>query len=194
MRPIDPNHKLRVLSWSLHGLGILLACSIGLTAQLVGYRPVDAQAAACSEQTEQLQVVLRDEQRLRAEHARLSRDLASAREQAAELSKRIPDQPQEADFLAQLTQLADAFGLKIQDYRPGVITPRSSYAAMRVDLICEGDYEGICRFLDGISELPRHSTMVRLEINAAPKKQLYSVELSLEVYVATGAPSPVEKR
>lgn len=194
MHPIDPNYKLRVLSRSLHGLGALIACTIGLAAVFVVYRPIDAQIAACAEQTDRMQGVLREEERLRAEHSRLSTDLASAREQSADVTKRIPDQPREADFLAQLSQLADDSRLKVQDYRPGVVTPRSSYATMRVDLICEGDYDGICRFLDGLAELPRHSTIIRLQIDSAPRKERYSAALSLELYVASGGRSPIEKR
>ena len=194
MHSADPNRKLRVLSWSLHGLGALIACAIGLAAEMVGYRPLDAEVAGCARQTAELQGAIRDGERLRAEHARLRRDLASAREQSADLIERIPDQPQEADFLAQLSQLADDSGLKIQDYRPGVITPRSSYATMKVDVICAGDYESICTFLDGLAELPRHCTVVRFEIDSASQGELYSVELSQELYIATVDQPDVARR
>jgi Tfp pilus assembly protein PilO len=194
MRPVDPNHKLRVLSWSMNGLGAAVACAIVLAAELAGYRPLDAQLAASSRQTGELEAVLRDGDNIRTEHARLEKELAAARVQSAELIQRIPDQPQEADFLAQLSQLADGSSLKIRDYRPGVITPKTSYATMRVDLICEGDYASLCKFLDGLAGLPRHSTLVHIEVDSAPQKDLYWVELSLELYVATAGQSDAEKR
>ena len=194
MFPADPNRKLRLVSWSLHGLGALIACAIGLAAELVGYRPLDVEVAACARQTAGLQEVIQDGGRLRAEHARLRQELALAREQSADLIKRIPDQPEEADFLAQLSQLADESGLKIRDYRPGVITPRSSYATMKVDLSCAGNYESICTFLEGLAELPRHCTVVRFEIDSSSQVELYSVEISLELYVATVDQPDVERR
>lgn len=194
MLPVGPNRRLRVLSWSMHGLGAALACAIVVAAGLVGYRPLDAQLAACARQTGELEAVLQNRNHIRAEHARLEKELAATRERSAELIQRIPDQPQEADFLAQLSQLADDSSLKIREYRPGVITPKTSYAAMRVDLICEGEYESICKFLDGLAGLPRHSTLVYIEIATSPQKELYSVELSLELYVAMAGQSDAEKR
>ena len=194
MHSADPNRKLRVLSWSLHGLGALIACAIVAAAELVGCRPLDAEVAACARQTAELQEVILDGERLRAKHARLRQELASAREQSVDLIERIPDQPQEADFLAQVSQLADDSGLKIQDYRPGVITPQSSYATMKVDLICTGNYESICTFLDGRAELPRHCTVIGLEIDSASQGELYTVKLSLELYVATVDRPQVERR
>jgi len=193
MRPVDPNGKLRLLSWSLHGLGALIALAIALVADRVAFRPLDAEVAACARKTAELQAVIRDGERLRAEHARLRREVTRARRRSADLSARIPDQPQEADFLAQLSQLADDSGLEIRDYRPGVIRPTPSYATMRVELICAGGYASICTFLDGLAELPRHCTVVRFEIDAASPGELYSMEVSLELYVATADPRGVER-
>lgn len=183
----NPNRRLRLLGLSLHGLGGLAAVTIALLAEFLAYRPLDAQVAAHVRRTEELQVLLREEQQCRREHARLGKDLSVAGEQAEILKKRIPDEPREADFLAQVSELADESGLRIQDYRPGVVTPRHLYSTMRVDLICEGDYESICKFLDGLSALPRHSTMVRLEIDSTIDKKHYSARISLELYVAAPA-------
>lgn len=194
MHPADPNRKLRVLSWSLHGLGALIALAILVAAELVGFRPLDADVAACARKTTELQEVIRDGERLRAEHARLHEELTRARERSADLIERMPDQPQEADFLAQLSRLADDSGLEIRDYRPGVITPMSSYATMKVELICAGDYESICTFLGGLAALPRHCTVVRLQIDSASPGEIYSVDVSLELYVATADPPGVERR
>ena len=185
MPTFDPNRKLRVLSWSMHGLGALVACAIALTAELAGFRPLDAEVAACTRRTVELRAAIGDDERLRAEHARFHQELDTARGQSAELIERIPDQPQEADFLAQLSQLADDSGLKIRDYRPGVLIPKTSYATMKVDLICAADYESLCTFLDGLADLPRHCTVIRLAVDSASPAKPYSVELSLELYVAT---------
>jgi Tfp pilus assembly protein PilO len=184
MHSVDPSYKVRVVRWSLHGLGALIFLTIGLLAHLAVNRPLDAQTAAYAQRTDRLQAVLRDGERLRKEHARLSEELALARQQAALLEKRIPDEPREADFLAQVSRLADEVGLRIRDYRPGVVKPRESYSTMRVDLICEGNYDSICRFVDGLSRLPRHSTIVRLEVDSAGKQKFYSTNISLELYAA----------
>ena len=64
--------------------------------------------------------------------------LASARAQAARLTDSVPDRPQEAEFLAQVTRLSDEVGLQIQDYRPRERRDRVRYRVLTVDLISAG--------------------------------------------------------
>lgn len=189
MHPVTANGQLRLLGWALHGAGILTALAVALLAELLVYRPIDARAHDWARRAEGLHERLEDATRVRREHARLSHDLAVAREQTAALKKRIPDAPCEADFLAQVSRLADEIGLRIQDYRPGAVTAKTSYSVLRVDLICEGDYPSVCRFLDGLSQLPRHCTVVRLQIDSAKSKQDYSANMSLELYFGVTARS-----
>ncbi len=194
MRLSDPARKLRVLNWSLHGVGALVACAIALVAETAGFRPLDAEVAACARRTAELRAAIGDGEGLRAEHAQFRRELAAARVQSAKLIERIPDQPQEADFLAQLSELAENAGLKIRDYRPGVIRPYASYATMEVNLVCAGEYESLCTFLDGLSALPRHCTVIGLEIDSACEAACHSMELSLELYVAAAEEPEAERR
>ena len=194
MGPNNPNRKLKVLGWWLHGLGLAAALAIVLFAQLAVLRRIDEQAAACSLRAGQLEELLEDADRVRAEHARLTRELAVARRQAADLARRVPDEPQEADFLAQVSRLADDAGLEIQDYRPGTVTAEPSYSVVRVDLVCRGDYTGICRFLNGLADLPRHSTVSRLQIQSEESRGKCSVTMSLQLYFGVKARTSVGKK
>jgi Tfp pilus assembly protein PilO len=184
MHAVDPNRRLRLLGWLLNGLGALAAVAIVLIVQFVVYRPLDAQLAACTRRTEQLEGLLAREEPFRQEHARLSEELSAAREQATLLKDRIPEEPRETEFLAQVSQLAGESGVSIQDYRPGTVTSKGSYSTMRVDLTCEGGHEGICGVVDGLRELPRHSTVVRLEIDSRQPKEHYGMNMCLGLYVA----------
>lgn len=182
MRQSDPDRKLRALGWWLHGLGVLVALAIAWLSHLLVCRPLGARTAACLEQTAELETVIRREAPIRAERARLREDLAAARQQAVLLRTRIPDKPQEADFLADVSRLAHEVGLQIQDYRPGVPVSGPSYAVLQVDLICSGSYRSICSFLDQLSKLPRYSTMARLQIDADGKSPEYSAKISVILY------------
>ena len=184
MHCTDSNHQLSLLKWSLHGLGALVALGIVLAAVLGVYRPVHRQAEAYLWQTARLQKLLKSEDRVRVERGRLQDTLAAGREQAGKLQSRIPDEPQEADFLAQASQLAEQVGLTLRDYRRGQVTTHASYSAMRVELICEGDYGSLCRFMDELTELPRHSTVVHLRITGDGEQNWYAAEMSLELYFA----------
>jgi len=193
MHQPNRNPTLEVLGWGLHGLGVLVTLAIALAAVFLAYRPIDHQAAAYTRRAHRLQNLLQNGARVRAEHAQLSEELALARKQADDLNRRIPDEPREADFLAQVSQLAAKAGLRIQDYRPGKVTAESTYSAMQVDLICQGEYASICNFLDGLSDLPRHSTTTRLEIESEENRQEYSAKMSLKLYFAVHGQLPSDK-
>lgn len=173
MNQIDPDRKLKVLWWWLHGLGALVVIAIALFAEFAVFRPIDDRTATNLHEARQLQTFLRDKDKVRAEHARLAKELAVARGQAATLQARIPDEPREAEFLAQASRLADQVGLQIQDYRPSAISSQQSYSTVRVDLTCRGGYASICSFLDQLSKLPRHSTVTHLRIDANHKDPVY---------------------
>jgi len=190
MRQAQQDRELKVLGWGLHGLGVLVTITIVMVAVFAVYRPIDRQAAACARRTHELQKLLRKGAQVRAEHARLSEELALARKQADDLNRRIPDEPREADFLAQVSQLANKVRMQIQDYRPGKVAAEPTYSTMRVDLICQGDYASISDFLDGLSGLPRHSTVARLRIESEQNGQEYSAEMSLKLYFAVGGQPP----
>lgn len=184
MHAVDPNRRLRLLSWLLNGLGALAAVAIVVTVQFLVFRPLDARLAACTRRTQQLERLLSMEEKSREEHARLGGELTAACEQATLVKDRIPDEPREAEFMAQVSELAGESGVTIHDYRPGTVIPKGAYSTMRVDLVCEGNHEGICGIVDGLRELPRHSTVDRLEIDSQEEKEEYALGMRLGLYVA----------
>ncbi|NQT17616.1 MAG: type 4a pilus biogenesis protein PilO [Planctomycetes bacterium] len=184
MHAVDPNRRLRLLSWLLNGLGALAAVAIVVTVQFLVFRPLDARLAAFTRRTQQLERLLSMEEKSREEHARLRKELTAAREQATLVKDRIPDEPREAEFMAQVSELAGESDVTIQDYRPGTVIPKGAYSTMRVDLVCEGNHEGICGIVDGLRELPRHSTVDRLEIDSQEAKEKYALGMRLGLYVA----------
>ena len=192
MNQADPNRRLQRMRWWLHGAGLLVALVILLAAEFFVFRPIDRRADVCTQRVDKLRDLIEDEGRVRREHTRAVDELQAARDLAAMLNKRIPDEPSEADFLAQVSQLANEHSLKIQDYRPGAITTKDSCSALSVELICEGDYASLCSFLAGLSSLPRHATVALLEIDSDGRKATYSVKLSLELYFAAGHPRGVD--
>jgi len=193
MPQIAPNTKLKLLGWGLNALGACVAVVIVTAAHFAVYGPIDDRADGSVRETDRLRAILRDEADVRAEHARVQRRLATARRQAMTLQARIPDEPQETEFLAQASQLAGQFGLKIDDYRPGAVTAGKAYSELQVDLICQGDYTSICRFLDQLSKLPRHSTIGRLQVDADHNRPENSVKISVTLYFVTEDPSDVQK-
>lgn len=178
----EPNQILRTLRLGLNVVGVLAAAAVVLIGAWIVLGPLARNTAEASRRMETLEHLLCDEGRVRAEHAGLRRQLEAARQQDAALQKRIPNEPHEADFLAQVSHAAGALGLQITDYRPGVLTSGRPLSTMRVELSCEGNYQGICGLLDRLRELPRHSTVIRLEIDAGASPDRYTAKIGLELY------------
>jgi Tfp pilus assembly protein PilO len=177
----EPDRKLRLLGWSLHGLGLAVALAIAGLGYALAMRPEHREAAACRAQVEELNARLLDAERVRAEHRDLGRAAAEADRKAALLDQQVPREPSEAEFLSQASNAATAAGLEIRDYRPGVVRTRENHSELEIQLACAGPYQGLCEFLDRLASLPRLSRVLHIEVSAA-EDGAYPVTMSLAVY------------
>jgi Tfp pilus assembly protein PilO len=183
---LEPNNILRQLAFRLNITGALVAAILVLGGAWLVLGPLTRDTAEISSRLDIFHEMLRDEGHLRAEHVKLCQQLDVARRQDAALRKRIPEGPQEADFLLHVSRAATEAGLQITDYRPGVVTAGKSCSALRVEMSCEGNYRSICSLLDRLRELPRHCTVACLEIDAAAVPDKYLAKLGLELYFFGG--------
>jgi Tfp pilus assembly protein PilO len=187
------NRVLRTVSTGLNIAGAVFTAAVVIVGLWSLWGPLTRPADNASQRMEALQGLLRDEGRLRTEHARLCQQLEAARQKDEALRNRIPDGPQEADFLAQVSRAAGEVGLQITDYRHSGITGGKLCSAMRVELSCEGDYQSICSLLDRLQELPRYSTVARLEINSIAPQAKCLAKICLELYFFVGDRQPAER-
>jgi len=196
MHSFDAERRLTWIGWGLHGLGAALALGGVILGRAALLDPIDRKVAQCAERVRYLQSRLSEEDEVRAEYQRLAAEVDQARRQTAALKQRIPDDPCEAEFLAELARLAAQVGLQIDDYRPGGVSVRPSYSTLTVDLSAEGTYQSICALLDGLAQLPRHCTVRRIEIQSDKRTAECQLELSIELYfnvrgnAAKGLPRP----
>jgi Tfp pilus assembly protein PilO len=79
----------------------------------------------------------------------------------------VPEEPLEAEFLSQAAAAAAQVGLKIRDYRPGVVSARENCSQMEIQLSCAGQYASLCRFLERLASLDRLWRITHAEIAAA---------------------------
>jgi Tfp pilus assembly protein PilO len=187
----DTEKQLRRTRVAFHGVaGAALAVTVFLAWSIL-IRPVETQQYLALQRMGQLETTLAASDSIHAEYASLSRRLADAREQESALQTRIPDDPSEEGFLALASELATQTGLTIKDYRPGESTEMASCSAMDVELIAEGGYASICRFLDGVAKLPRLSSIRGLHIDATKSGTAYVVKISVLLYY--GAVAKPEK-
>jgi Tfp pilus assembly protein PilO len=184
--------KLAAWSWGLHAAGALAAG--GLVAAAVGlfFVPLTRDAAGVEQQVTVSEGFVQTAERIRTENADLKRRAAELETQMAGLMARIPDKPQESEFLANLATLAGETGLTIREYRPGVVTRKEKYDELEIELSAQANYESLCRFLSGMQSLSRLCQISQLEIKT-DEDTGYSIDMELHVFFAPRcAPAPVE--
>lgn len=188
------NDRLKKLDMTLHGGGLaLVLSSIGVAWTLV-YQPLESARGEALARCAEINELLESADRLRREQAQLKRLLADARDEERRLLARVPDEAHEADFLSQMSHLAKEVGMELRDYRPGQVQPQPTCSAMEVALTCEGPYESLCRFLDGVSRLPRLVNLSHLEIDGSHGGNAYAATLKLVIYFGATANSSAPER
>jgi Tfp pilus assembly protein PilO len=184
MEPSNTDKRLQTLRFIVHGSAAAGLATLLLVAWWTLIRPLETQQYVASQRLNQLAAKLAAAEDVRSENASLQGQFTAALEREASLQARVPDDPAEAEFLALASDLAARTGVQIKDYRPGKSAAGPSCSSLEVQLIGEGDYEGLCRFLDGIAKLPRHSAIAGLHIDAKGGKEAYLVEISVLLYFA----------
>ena len=172
----------------LHVAGVL--GTIALMALMAGVvvATVDHSRAGYEAGAARFERLLVAAPRVRANHRRLVDELKTLRRRKEELRRRITDGAREGEFLRQVSETADRVSLRLREFRPGQISRNGQYGTMRIDLICEGSYVGICRFLEQLDQLPRLATVNRVEVTAPLHDEVYPFMVTLEIYFADDGP------
>jgi Tfp pilus assembly protein PilO len=168
--------------WWIHGCGLSLVVMGVLATELLVVRPLRDQTQQEQSQIDQLEGLLNAGEGIRAEFNQRREQLEGERARQVALHQRVPDEPMEAAFLAQVAGLARGVDLEVKDYRPGTITQHADYSELKVELQVIGTYGSICRFLDQIPRLPRISSFTGMEISAEPEKSIYPIRLNFSTY------------
>lgn len=183
------NDPLRKLDWALHAGGLAVVLSSVCLMQALVYRPLQSATSETLARRGEIDSLLKDADRLRAERDRLKQSLSEARQEERRLLSRVPDAPHEAVFLGQVSRLAQDVELQIRDYRPGEVRARPNYSEMEISLACEGSYDSLCRFLDGLARLPRLVKLSLLDVTDPEGDGPYPATMKFTVYFST-SPKP----
>jgi Tfp pilus assembly protein PilO len=157
-------HKqLTLLVWGASAIGALAVLAIVVAAYQV-YWIMDRER-------ESLEALRRDDLALvaRAGHIRSEREAAERQLQSltqtlADLTSRIPSSPKEAEFLAQISKLAERTGVRLKSFRPGQAALAGAVNTCDVQVSLVGPFANICKWLDGLTDVPRLLSVPRLSL------------------------------
>ena len=150
----------------MHGLFSLLTLAVGLLGWWLVMRMQHQLLEVASREME-CQTLLNRTQELKAHSQDVKTEATTLKHELRALQARIPDSPEEAAFLQQLSQLALSHHISLGDFRPGGIVDRGDFKEITLRLHCTGAYSDLCHWLVGLGTLPRVTRISQLTV-AAP--------------------------
>lgn len=187
MHILDRETRLRLTGWLLHGAGLLVLAAGGAAFHLVIAKAYRQRCDTNEAEAARLIKVLETSRETQQEHQRLKSELARLERNAETMRLRIPDQPQESEFLRQVAEAANDTQLHILHYERKSLVASTAYAQFDIRLSCRGGYESLCRFLDRLNHLPRATVIKKLDVNARDNPERYPVDMTLTLYCRSSA-------
>jgi Tfp pilus assembly protein PilO len=188
MSESEGSQGLKKLGLLMHLGGVAVIGASAAAGLVLLLHPLHASVRELSEHQQMLEGTIEQSEAVRKTSIELQQRLADAETKLSELRKRIPDLPHEADFLGQMTRLAESTGIQLADYRPGSVREHPRYHEMDVKLTATGEYESICRLLQRLGELPRLCRVSRMVISAPEKGRICSIELTIVIFFTPPKP------
>jgi Tfp pilus assembly protein PilO len=187
---VNETVKLRTFD-ALLQVGLLAPVVLGSLVVYFGVlSPLRTRAAAVRAQCEQIQNKLQSAPVVRRENQHLKNRLADLQSRAEVVRLRIPDGPEEAEFLHEVHQAAEGAGLRLEDYRRGNVVVGPRHSQLEVHLVGLGNYDSLCRFCQGVDGLRRQTQPKSMLLRANPESGTYRLELTLLLfYRSAGAAS-----
>ena len=177
------NSNLKAVEWVLHStlFGVLLA---GLFfAQSYWQTTLQVDQAELRREIRQIKKKLNNAEQIVSEHQRL-KEMKQAIEDRAEIVRdRIPEQPNEGEFLRQTTSAARECGITITEYLRRGIETHDDHSRLMIHISLKGAFANLCRFVDQLERLPRISKVSRLKVgNLKGQENEYPMELTLILF------------
>ncbi len=178
----DRNRELTLLGWLLHAAGGLPVVVGVAIYGMVSFGPNSSATRHTQERIAVMERLLKQSVAVRQEHSGLEVELADCKRRAAQARTRIPDEPNEAQYLRQLTEAAVQEGVVVDDYTRGTVSRRNDVSQLEIRLKCVGRYDQICGFLNHIENLPRASKIVSMTLSSGANQDVYPLGLTILLY------------
>jgi len=186
--------KTRVFNHCAGTAGVVVTSLIAFCAWLCVIKPIDA--AIEWDRTRQMGAhkCLDNRDDIAGEAARLRIERSGFESRLKELLDGIPESVQDSQFLGQVATLARDSELLLEQFRPGTIEKSGDYQQLEIELTASGTHASICRFLDGLQNLPRLCRVPELDIEASGEEQVFPVRLKVLVFFAPDESESNEKQ
>ncbi len=177
----------RPTNTGLHGLMMLLTLTLVAAGWLVSMG-IHRQVLAAENQEIAERELLEEAAQFEATQHSLLEELGHLQKQISLLQDTLPDSPNEAAYLSQLSVLASHCDVTMSDFRPGSVLTQPQFKEIELRLRCSGTYANLCRWFAGLKSLPRIARISHVNIAAPAGPELTcAVDLQLNLVFAVQA-------
>ena len=139
---MDANKKqLMVLGYVIHAAGLASLIVGGCAYHFVVSAVLTHQQRLNGEKTARLEEQLERAGDVRRRRSELVQRLSNLESSAEAIRRKIPDQPEESDFLEQISTAAKARGLVIENYTRGGVTTTATHSLLEIRMTGAGDFQ-----------------------------------------------------
>jgi Tfp pilus assembly protein PilO len=181
------NKKLMVLGYVIHSAGLISLIVGGCAYHFVVSVVLTHQQRLNAEETTRLEALLEGAGDVRREHTELTQRLSDLERRAEAIRRKIPDQPEESDFLEQIATAAKARGVVIENYTRGGVTTTATHSLLEVRMTGAGDFRSICGFFEEMANLSRVATVRRMSLAIPANSDVYPLDITLTLYFGARA-------
>jgi Tfp pilus assembly protein PilO len=170
----------------LHYAGVLAMVVCTTAGYSFLHAPAVHEIADTSARIDELLQSVRNGPVMRQQHRIVSDKLRDVTTRIANLQRRVPQGPDDGEFLNEVSQLAKDGHLAIKDFHPEKPETKPGYAEMQVTLRGQGSYGSICSFIDQLRKLKRLSKIKDLTLSAGDDSAEYPMTATLVIYFGLG--------
>ncbi|WP_197525114.1 type 4a pilus biogenesis protein PilO [Botrimarina hoheduenensis] len=176
------------------GLGVLALIYLTASQPLITWR------ASLANQTRNLRLSLQEAPGVRSRHSVLKSQLDGLLTRVEDVTKRMPNEPRDDEFLADLSRIAREKGVQLEDFRRGTVSQDKTHSSLNVMVTARANHAGLCGLIDAVQRLPRLAELNEMQITGAAQGETYPVLLQYTLYYAAvtndtaATPAPVPAR
>lgn len=188
MKSLDRKTELRLVRSVLHVVfaAVLFGCI--MTVQSIWLSRLASEKMEAAKEATWIRERMTQTSEITKEHTAMVTLMDALQNRADSIRARIPDRPNEGQFLEQTTNAAKASGVQVKEYRRGKIEFDGDHSQLRVHISLLGPFANICDYIDRLENLPRISRISQMRIKSDKQTDTYPVDLTLTLFFRADTP------
>ena len=167
-----------MVGWALHGAGLLALVLILGALFGIGYGKCIDQNDAIATRIDNLRMLIDRSATVRSRHDEVRNEFNSLQHSVQSTRKRLSASLDELEFENELERVARETGFQLESSQIGTPTTVANCSQTEVDIVGNGSFASICRFLDGIDQFAKLAKISHLDIESNSDPNHYPVNVT----------------